>query len=134
MKRNALAGKILFYIALGLFFVGISACVSGIVCELNNNEIGFRVSAILISICGPLALVLMIVKFMFFGGGSIPKPKTPIVKTYKYNEKDIPIVDVKEFKKSQDEIMFEKYEDLYNKKIITKEDLEKKREELLGKK
>ena len=84
-------------------------------------------------IAGPVSILVLIAKLLVYGGEPIQEPKTPEVKTYKYNEKDIPIVDVKEFKKSQDELMYEKYVDLYNKKIITKEDLEKKRKELLGK-
>ena len=113
--------------------VGIAALVMGIVSEFIDNRELLKISGIIIAVSGPLAIILLVLKLVLYGGAPSPEPKTPEVKTYQYNKKDIPIVDVKEFKKSQDEIMYDKYVDLYNKKIITKEDLEKKRIELLGK-
>lgn len=129
MKKN----KILFFIGLALLVVGVASLICAIVFQLIGRSDLFDIFAIVVEISGPVAIVLLILQLMLFGGASSPEPKNPKVKTYKYNEKDIPIVDVKEFKKSQDEIMYDKYVDLYNKKIITKEDLEKKRIELLGK-
>ena len=43
------------------------------------------------------------------------------------------VVDVKDLPKSKEEKLFEQYEDLYKKGLISKEDLELKREELLKK-
>lgn len=126
-------GKWLFIVGLVALFIGVAACIAAIVFEFLSRSDLVRIMAIVIGVSGPVALALLIVKFLVYGGAEQEKPATPKVNTYKYNEKDIPIVDVKEFKKSQDEIMYDKYVDLYNKKIITKEDLEKKRIELLGK-
>ena len=126
-------GQWLFYLGLAALFIGVAALVVAIVAEFINNELMFRIAGITIAASGPVAILLLILKLMLYGGAPSPEPKQPKVKTYKYNEKDIPIVDVKEFKKSQEEVMYEKYVDLYNRKIITKEDLEKKRIELLGK-
>lgn len=126
-------GQWLFYLGLAMLCIGIAALVLGIVSEFINNRELLKISGIIIAVSGPLAIILLVLKLMLYGGAPSPEPKAPEVKTYQYNKKDIPIVDVKEFKKSQDEIMYDKYVDLYNKKIITKEDLEKKRIELLGK-
>lgn len=126
-------GQWLFYLGLAMLFIGIAALVLGIVSEFIGNSDLLTISGIIIAVSGPLAIILLVLKLILYGGAPSPEPKIPEVKTYQYNKKDIPIVDVKEYKKSQDEIMYEKYVDLYNKKIITKEDLEKKRIELLGK-
>lgn len=121
---------ILGFTILGL---GVAALIAAIVFELLGNDSMFKTMGIIVAIAGPVAILLLIFKLIFYGGAPSPEPKVPEVKTYQYNKKTVPIVDVKEFKKSQDEIMYEKYVDLYNKKIISKEELDKKRKELLGK-
>lgn len=126
-------GQWLFYLGLVVLLIGVAALICLIVFSLMNRQDLLKIAGIVIGVSGPVAILLLVLKLMIYGGAPSPEPKTPKVKTYKYNEKDIPIVDVKEFKKSQDEIMYEKYVDLYNRKIISKEDLEKKRIELLGK-
>jgi len=126
-------GQWLFILGLVVLAIGVAALVAAIVFELLGNQTMFNAMSIVVFIAGPVAVLLLLMKLMFFGGAPSPEPKTPKVKTYQYNKKTVPIVDVKEFKKSQDEIMYDKYVELYNKKIITKEDLEKKRIELLGK-
>lgn len=126
-------GQWLFYLALAVLLIGVAALICLIVFGLMNRQDLLKIAGIVIAVSGPVAILLLLFKLMLYGGAPEPQPKNPTVKTYKYNEKDIPIVDVKEFKKSQDEIMYEKYVDLYNRKIISKEDLEKKRIELLGK-
>ena len=131
MKKQK--GQWLFFVGLSILLIGVAALIVAIVAEFINNELMFKIAGITIAVSGPLAILILILKLFLYGGAPSPEPKTPKVKTYQYNKKDIPIVDVKEFKKSQDEIMYEKYVDLYNRKIITKEDLEKKRIELLGK-
>ena len=45
----------------------------------------------------------------------------------------VKVVDVKDLPKTKEEKLFEQYEDLYKKGLISKEDLEIKREELLKK-
>ena len=45
----------------------------------------------------------------------------------------VTVVDVKDLPKTKEEQLFEQYEDLYKKGLISKEDLELKREELLKK-
>lgn len=47
--------------------------------------------------------------------------------------KDIPIVDVKEVKETPEQKLYKQYEKLFKEGLITKEDLEKKKEELLKK-
>lgn len=126
-------GQWLFYLGLAVLLVGVAAFICLIVFGMINRPDWVKVAGIVVAVSGPVSILLLLLKLMLYGGVQEPQPKNPTVKTYKYNEKDIPIVDVKEFKKSQDEIMYEKYVDLYNRKIISKEDLDKKRIELLGK-
>ncbi len=121
---------ILGFTILGL---GVAALIAAIIFNLLGNETLFSTMGLIVVLAGPLAILLLILKIAFYGGAPSPEPKIPKVKTYQYNKKTVPIVDIKEFKKSQDEIMYEKYIDLYNKKIITKKELESKRKELLGK-
>lgn len=45
----------------------------------------------------------------------------------------VKVVDVKDIPKTKEEKLFEQYEDLYKKGLISKEDLELKREQLLKK-
>ena len=123
----------LFILGLVILGLGVAALIAAIVFEIIGNESLYQIMGLIVIVAGPVSILLLILKLVLFGGATSPEPKIPEVKTYQYNKKSIPIVDVKEFKKSQDEIMYEKYVDLYNKKIISKEDLEKKRIELLGK-
>lgn len=123
----------LLILGFSILGLGVAALIAAIVFELLGNEVWYETMGIVVVVTGPVAILLLIFKLIFYGGAPSPQPKIPEVKTYQYNKKSIPIVDVKEFKKSQDEIMYEKYVDLYNKKIISKEDLEKKRIELFGK-
>lgn len=123
----------LFVLGLVILGLGVAALIAAIVFEIIGNKSLYQIMGLIVIIAGPVSILLLILKLVLFGGAASPEPKIPEVKTYQYNKKSIPIVDVKEFKKSQDEIMYEKYVDLYNKKIISKEDLEKKRIELLGK-
>ena len=48
-------------------------------------------------------------------------------------QKKIIVVDVKDIPKTKEEKLYEQYEDLYKKNLITKEDLDAKRKELLDK-
>lgn len=126
-------GNWLFILALCALVLGVCALICAIIAEIEELDTFFKTSVIILAVAGPASIVMFILRAIFYPNSLKEEPKTPKVKTYKYNDKDIPTVDVKEIKKSQDEIMYDKYVDLYNKKIITKEDLDKKREELLGK-
>ena len=82
------------------------------------------------SLLGIAAIVLIIIRLSIMAKNPSdypeyqPKPQPKVV---------VKVVDVKEVPKTREEQLYEQYEDLYKKNLITKEDLDKKRIELLGK-
>ena len=82
------------------------------------------------SLLGIAAIVLLIIRLSIMAKNPSdyseyqPKPQPRVV---------VKVVDVKEVPKTREEQLYERYEDLYKKNLITKEDLDKKRIELLGK-
>lgn len=122
-------GLWLFILALVVLIIGVAGLVTAIVFELLGNKDLFEIFGLLVIVCGPISILLFTLKLSLYGGA--PSPKKNIV-INKAPEKPVVTVDVKEPEKTQEEIMYDKYVDLYNKKLITKEDLEKKRIELLG--
>ncbi|MBQ0009108.1 MAG: hypothetical protein KBS97_02415 [Firmicutes bacterium] len=126
-------GMWLFYLGLAALLLGVAALIVAIVGEFINNALLFKISGIVIAVAGPVAIILLFLKLILYGGAPSPEPTAPKAQVFKNNEKEIKTVDVKEVKKSQEEELYDKYVELYNKNLITKEDLEKKRIELLGK-
>lgn len=122
----------LFILGLTILMVGIVAGILAIVFELTGMSNLANIMSMLVVIAGPVSIILLIIKLMAYGGAESPEPKKHVVNPNNSSKKDVPTVDVKQIEKSQDEIMYDKYVDLYNQKLITKEDLEKKRKELLG--
>ena len=107
--------------------IGVGLFIAASVLALTNktllSDIFFGVS----SFCGIAALGLLIYNLAISCKNSsfreeASKPKV-VVK----------IVDVKDVPKSKEEQLYEQYEGLYKQGLITKEDLDKKREELLKK-
>lgn len=119
--------KILFYVGLGLIGIGIAALVVASVLELKGfktaSEILFGVS----SLCGSASLIVLIVRLVV-GINSQPHPAVQTAKI-----KEVKTVDVKPVEKTKEEKLYDQYVELYEKKLITKEELEQKRVELLGK-
>ena len=80
------------------------------------------------SIFGLGALVLLVLRlsFMAKNPGDYPEyqPQPKIV---------VKVVDVKDVPKSKEQELYEQYEDLYKRNLITKEELDRKRIDLLGK-
>lgn len=122
----------LFILGLTILMVGIIAGILAIVFELTGKSNLASIMSMLVVIAGPVSIILLIIKLMAYGGAESPEPKKHVVNPNNSSKKVVPTVDVKQIEKSQDEIMYDKYVDLYNQKLITKEDLEKKRKELLG--
>lgn len=122
----------LFVLGLTTLMVGIVAGILAIVFELTGMSNLASIMSMLVVIAGPVSIILLIIKLMAYGGAESPEPIKYVVNPNNSSKKDVPTVDVKQIEKSQDEIMYDKYVDLYNQKLITKEDLEKKRKELLG--
>lgn len=123
----------LFVLGLTILMIGIIAGILAIVFELTGKSNLASIMSMLVVIAGPVSIILLLIKLMAYGGAESPEPKKHFVNPNNSSKKDVTTVEVKQIKKSQDEIMYDKYVDLYNQKLITKEDLEKKRKELLGK-
>lgn len=119
--------KLLYILGIIAVSVGLLLSIAAIVLsQLNLDKLSdsfFIVSSIL----GVVALVLLIIRVNIqtkdLGMQSSNPPKV-IVK----------VVDVKDLPKTREQELYEQYEDLYKKNLITKEDLDKKKEELIGKK
>lgn len=122
-------GLWLFFLGLIFLLIGLGALIATFVFQSNGNNDMFRIMGIIVAVSGPLSILMLILKLIFYGGAASPTSRSHSVTA----NKTVKTVDVKPVEKSQEEIMYEKYVDLYNRKIITKEDLDKKRVELLGK-
>lgn len=122
----------LFYLGLGLLLVGFASALTAIILELQGKTQYATIFAIIIVVSGPASILCLILRMIFFGGAAPSNQNSSFIVKPK-EEKEVKTVDVKEVQKSQDEIMYDKYVDLYNRNLITKEDLDNKRKELLGK-
>ena len=122
MKLN----KLLLIISIVVMSIGIGLFIAGIALSLLNNEklsdIFFGVSSIL----GIVALGLLIYNLAISSKNIVPvdEPRPKVV---------VKVVDVKDIPKTKEEKLFEQYEGLYKQGLISKEDLELKRKELLQK-
>ena len=122
MKLN----KILLIISIVVMSIGIGFFIAGIALSLLNNE---KLSDIFLgvsSILGIVALGLLIYNLAISSKNIVPvdEPRPKVV---------VKVVDVKDIPKTKEEKLFEQYEDLYKQGLISKEDLELKRKELLQK-
>ena len=118
--------KILLIVSIGLIVLGVGMFIAGAVLSMMNNGLGDLFMG-LSGIFGFLALGVLI--YSLFSMSKEPEL---------YNEQPQPkvvvkIVDVKDIPKTREQELYDQYEDLYNRNLITKEELDKKRQELLGK-
>ena len=124
MKLN----KILFIVGVSLVVLGIGFLIAGGILSFAGKSkiadifLGFS------SILGVLSLVVLIIRLIFMARNSV----------FTYTEerqqpKVVKVVDVKDITKSKEQKLYEQYEDLYKQNLISKEDLDRKRKELLGK-
>lgn len=119
--------KLLLVISIIVMAIGVGLFIAASVLALTNHtllsDIFFGVSSLL----GIAALGLLIynlaISSKFASSDAQPNKPKVVVK----------IVDVKDLPKTKEEKLFEQYENLYKQGLITKEDLDKKREELLKK-
>jgi hypothetical protein len=107
-------------LGIGLFIAAAVLAISG---KTLISDIFFGVS----SLFGIAALALMIYNLSISSKGIMPEAEPDKPKVV------VKIVDVKDVPKSKEEKLFEQYENLYKQGLITKEDLDKKRAELLKK-
>jgi len=118
--------KILLIVSISIISLGVACLIAGTVLSLLHYNL---VSDILLGVSSALgigALALLIWRLTLLPSAPAPARRerpTVYVKT----------VDVKEIPKTKEEKLYEQYEDLYKRNLISKEDLDKKKEELLGK-
>lgn len=125
MKKDKL------FLILGIVSVslGVAIFIAGAVLTLmGKSKLGDLIMG-LSALFGGAALVFMILRLSIMAKNpeAYPeyKPQQPKV--------IVKVVDVKEMPKSKEEELYEQYEDLYNRNLITKEELDAKRKDLLGK-
>lgn len=119
--------RILFYVALGLVGLGIASLVVSTVLDLAGNSELSDTFLLISSISGTAALVVLIVRLV------IGVNNQPVVTPNKQVKKEVKIVDVKPIEKTKEEKLYDQYVELCKQKLITEEELEQKRIELLGK-
>lgn len=118
--------KLLLIISIVLISLGGAAIIAGSILSLTGNG---KVGDILLgasSILGLAALALMIYRLIVMS-------KTPEEFRTEQPRVIVKVVDVKEMPKSNEQKLYEQYEDLYKRNLISKEELDQKRIELLGK-
>ena len=120
------AYRILLIISICLISVGGILIIAGIVFSLQgNSSIGDLLMG-LASFLGLASLSLMIVRLVIMA-------RNPEQFRSEQPKVVVKVVDVKEVPKSKEQELYDQYEDLYNRNLITKEELDRKRKELLGK-
>ena len=117
MKNKLLLVLSIVFIALG----GTSFIAGAVLTLLGYSTLGDVFMGVS-SLLGVAALLILVFRLFRTTKTSDSEPRV-VVK----------IVDVKDVPKTREEQLYEQYEDLYKKDLITKEDLDLKRKELLGK-
>ena len=118
--------KLFLILSIVCIALGVSSIVTGVVLSFYGYKKLVDLFLGLGSVLGVGALVLLVLRLI-----NSPEISNP-------NRENQPrvvvkVVDVKDLPKTKEEKLFEQYEDLYKKGLISKEDLELKREELLKK-
>ena len=117
--------KVLLIISLVLVALGTGFIVAGTVLMLVSQSKLGDIFLGVSSVFGLAALAVMIYRLSIMANQSpIERENTRVV---------VKVVDVKDIPKTKEQKLYEQYEDLYKKNLISKEDLDKKRVELLGK-
>ena len=124
MKKSQL------FLILGIVLVsfgGVVFLTGAILTLMGNAQIGDLIMG-LSALFGAGALVLLVLRLSFMAKNPDDYPE------YKPQPKVIvKVVDVKDLPKSKEQELYEQYEDLYKRNLITKEELNRKRIDLLGK-
>lgn len=117
--------KLLLILSISLVGLAVGFVIAGSILVMAGKNIIGDIFVGVSGILGAGALILLVYRLSIMAKTpqSFAEPQPKVVKT----------VDVKEVPKSKEQKLFEQYEDLYKNGLITKEDLDKKREELLKK-
>ena len=118
--------KLLLIISIVLISLGGAAIIAGSILSLTGNGTVGDILLGVSSILGLAALALMIYRLIVMS-------KTPEEFRTEQPRVIVKVVDVKEMPKSNEQKLYEQYEDLYKRNLISKEELDQKRIELLGK-
>ena len=122
MKLN----KLLLVFAIVIMAVGVGFFIVAVVLSTLGNNLLSDIFLGVAALTGIASLGLLIYNLAISSKNIVPmdEPKLKVV---------VKIVDVKDVPKSKEEKLYEQYEDLYKQGLISKEDLDKKRAELLKK-
>ena len=118
--------KILLIAGIASVTLGVGFMVAGTIVGFNGNRVLSDLFLGISSFLGVLALAVLIFRLVLQSKEEGPvNPQKPKVV--------VKVVDVKDIPKTKEEKLYEQYEDLYKRNLISKEDLDLKRKELLGK-
>lgn len=118
--------KILLIAGIASVALGVGFMVAGTIVGFNGNRLLSDLFLGISSFLGVLALAVLIFRLVLQSKEEVPiNPQKPKVV--------VKVVDVKDIPKTKEEKLYEQYEDLYKRNLISKEDLDLKRKELLGK-
>ena len=118
--------KILLIAGIASVAIGVGFMVAGTILGFTGNRFLSDLFLGISSFLGVLALAVLIFRLVLQSKEEGPiNPQKPKVV--------VKVVDVKDIPKTKEEKLFEQYEDLYKRNLISKEDLDLKRKELLGK-
>ena len=118
--------KILLIVGIASVAIGVGFMVAGTILGFYGNRLLSDLFLGISSFLGVLALAVLIFRLVLQSKEEGPiNPQKPKVV--------VKVVDVKDIPKTKEEKLYEQYEDLYKRNLISKEDLDLKRKELLGK-
>jgi len=117
--------KILLIACIALVSIGVISFVTAVVLSLIGYHLVSDILLGLSGVFGILALAGLIYRLAIMAPKAPERTQQPKVR--------IKIVDVKDIPKSKEEQLFEQYENLYKQGLISQEDLEAKRKELMNK-
>lgn len=118
--------KILYISAIILVTLGCGLLIAAVILEKYNDG---KIADYLMlgsSVSGTLALAVLILKLVL-------NTQTSGYKANNQPKVVVKVLDVKDLPPTPEEKLYQQYENLYKQKLITKEDLDNKRKELLGK-
>lgn len=119
-------GKILLFLALISLSIGILCLLAGSILSFFDVEKISDVLLVISSVLGVVALLFLITRgALIINDGPMEREDGPKVV--------VKVVDVKDLPKTREQELYEQYENLYKQNLITKEDLDAKRVELIGK-
>ena len=118
--------KILLIAGIASVAIGVGFMVAGTILGFYGNRFLSDLFLGISSFLGVLALAVLIFRLVIQSKEEGPiNPQKPKVV--------VKVVDVKDIPKTKEEKLYEQYEDLYKRNLISKEDLDLKRKEILGK-